>query len=54
MRKRNLRLSAANPCLFIRTMDGQMIFSSAIEKLTPGRFAFTQALRLDNLAPNPC
>lgn len=51
-KKKILKLSVANPCLFTCTMDSHIIFSSIIEWLTPGRFVFTQALRLANLTPN--
>lgn len=34
------------------TQSSQIKFSFIIEELTPGRFAFTQALRLDNRTPN--
>lgn len=32
--------------------NSRIKFSSIIEELTPGRFVFTQALRLDNRTPN--
>lgn len=51
--EKNLRLSAANPCPFKPTMESHIIFSSTVEQLTPGRFAFTQTPEAAQPHPKP-